>query len=53
MNLNIGGIKKICGNKNDTMLFVIGKNNTLHFIELKEKDWTLSKENEGDGINIR
>lgn len=35
------------------MLFVIGFDNSINFVELKEKEWAIAKESEGEGINIK
>lgn len=52
MNCLLGGIKKVLVDDKDSLLFVIGFDNSLVIIELKDKSYKLKKENEGNGINL-
>lgn len=53
LNIGLGGIKKICINHKDQILFAIGFDNSLYFIEFKEKEWAIAKDAEGDGLNLK
>lgn len=53
LNICLHGIKKMCLNKKDQILFVVSYDNSINFVEFKEKEWALVKESEGEGINIK